>query len=153
MADIIETPAIPFALPERIDAQLETLRRYWSALKRAQNTMPFADDLRVDQFPQFAPSLLVIEVRETPERFRFDLVGAEIERRFGEALAGRFLDEVAHRTPIDFLASQCSALMQTSTPTWFASKTGDSSYERLLLPFWGNGYVSRIAGAYVWRTR
>jgi hypothetical protein len=111
--------------------------------------MPFADDLRVDQLSRFATSLLIMEVREKPERFRFEIVGAEIARLFGEELEDRFLDEVPHRAPIDFLASQCAAVLDIVAPTWH----GNSSYERLLLPLWGNGYVSRIVGSYVWRAR
>ncbi len=148
-ATVFEATRTPFALPVRLDHELETLRRYWSALRRADNPMPFADDLRVDHLSRFSASLVVLEVREKPERFRFDIVGTEIERRFGEELSDRFLDEIAHRAPLEFFASQCTALIETSEPTWH----GNGVYERLLLPFWGNGYVSRIAGAYAWRTR
>src|SRR5579864_6550258 len=44
---VLSIRSVPFSLPQAIDASLETLRRYWAALRRAQNVLPFADDLNV----------------------------------------------------------------------------------------------------------
>src|SRR5205085_6778253 len=123
---------------------LETLRRYWSALRRTQNPLPFADDLNIARLSQFAPRLMVLEVRERPQRFRFDIVGTQIEARYGEDLGDRFLDELSEHTPLEYLDSQGCAVMQSQTPTWFAWQSAGCDYERLLLPLWGNGYVSSI---------
>src|SRR5579864_8599763 len=88
---VLSIRSVPFSLPQAIDASLETLRRYWAALRRAQNVLPFADDLNVGQLSQFGPRLVVLEVRERPQRFRVDIVGTEIEKEFGEGLADRFI--------------------------------------------------------------
>jgi hypothetical protein len=142
--------SLPFALPERIDPSLETVKRHWAALRREQNPLPFADDLNVGRLSQSAPRLMVLYVRECPQRFRIEIVGSEIEKRFGEELADRFLDEIAEHAPLEYLDSQCCALMQSQTPTWFERQDAKFSYERLLLPLWGNGYVSLILCAYAW---
>ena len=147
---VLSIRSVPFALPHVINPGLETLRRYWVALRREQNVLPFADDLNVDQLSQFASRLMVLEVRERPQRFRVDIVGTEIEKRFGEDLADRFIDEVPEHSPLEYLDSQCCAVMQSQTPTWFAWQSANCGYERLLLPLWGNGYVSTILGAYAW---
>ena len=147
---VLSIRSVPFALPQAIDPSLETLRRYWAALRREQNLLPFADDLNVDRLSQLSSRLLVLEVRERPQRFRIDIVGTEIEKKFGEELADRFIDEVGEQCPLEYLDSQCCAVMQSQTPTWFAWQSTTSGYERLLLPLWGNGYVSTILGAYAW---
>jgi hypothetical protein len=144
--------SLPFAVPQKIDPGLETVRRYWAALRREQNALPFADDLNVEQLSQFAPRLLVLDVCERPQRFRITIVGKEIEAAFHEELADRFVDEIAEHSPLEYLDSQCCALMQSQTPAWFERRDAKFSYERLLLPMWGNGYVSMILGAYAWCT-
>ena len=147
---VVTMRSAPFGVPDHIAPQLETLRRYWSALRRAQNPLPFADDLNVDRLAQFAPRLFLLDVRERPQRFRFDIVGTEIEKRYQEDLGDRFLDELGERTPLEYLDSQCCAVMQSKTPTWFAWQSAGCDYERLLLPLWGNGYVSSILGSFAW---
>jgi len=138
---------LPFALPERIEPRLETLRRFWSAIRRGENEIPFADDLKIDQLSLFAPRLFTFDVRERPQRFRFDICGTEIARRYGEELEDRFLDELKETEPLEYLASQCCAAMQSCAPAWFATE----SYERLVLPMWGNGAISVLLGAFTWR--
>jgi hypothetical protein len=145
--------SLPFSVPQMIDPSLETVRRYWVALRREQNALPFADDLNVEQLSQFASRLMVLDVRERPQRFRVAIVGKEIEVVFGEELADRFLDEIAEHSPLEYLDSQCCALMQSQTPTWFERRDANHSYERLLLPLWGNGYVSTILAVYAWNAR
>ena len=147
---VVTKSIIPFALSDRIDPELESVRRYWTTLRRSKNAIPFADDLNLEQLKQFEPRLMVLEVRERPQRFRIAIVGGQIEKRFKAELADWFIDELAPNPPLEYLASQCCAVMQSSAPAWFACEDGERGYERLLLPMWGNGYVSTILAVYAW---
>lgn len=134
----------PFALPARLSADLTRVEAYWRGLLRGAAEMPFWDDARLSDLPDLGPRLVLIDVFDRPERFRFATVGAELG---GAELEGRFLDDTDLERPLEFLRAQCSATIEAAAPTYFRLEGAGGSYGRLLLPMWGDGRASMILGA------
>ena len=80
------------------------------------------------------------------------MVGARISKRYGDDLAGKFVDEIGPNAPFEFLTAQASATIEARAPTFFAGQGGTESgghprYSRLLLPMWGDGRIGMLLGA------
>ena len=103
---------------------------------------------------------MLIEASDRPVRFRcgFGVVGEEIKRQYGGDLAGKFLNEIEVRHPLQFLISQSSATIESRRPTYYRhalAKKGGSShvereYARLVLPMWGTGRIGMLLVAFAW---
>ena len=133
----------PFAVPRALTPDLERVRAYWEGLKRARAAVPFWDDLNLADLPDLGPKLLVIDVFQSPERFRFAVLGKAVAS--DQAEEGRFLDEATFSPPFDYLRSQCAATVEAAAPTAFKGKAA-KAYTRLLLPLWGEGQIRMLLG-------
>jgi hypothetical protein len=138
--------ALPFPLPSKLSPALARVHAYWQSLKRADNDMPFWDDVKLSALPDLADWTLLIDVFALPERFRFNTIGVALALRYGEAVKGKFLDELNLRAPFGYLRAQCSAAVEARMPTYFAD-----GYSRILLPMWGDGRIGMLLGAVDWR--
>lgn len=154
----MKRPAVPYALPKKLEGDLARVLAYWQSLKRAENDMPFWDDMTMSSLPDIANRLLLIRVFTKPERFRLGSVGQQLTERHGEPLAGHFIDEIELRNPFDYLRSQCSATVESRAATYYEHGPGGpknspaaAPYARLLLPLWGNGHIGMLLGAVEWR--
>jgi hypothetical protein len=141
--------SIPFALPQSIERNLARVLSHWEGLKRADNSMPFWDDLKPSALSDDADNLVLIDVFAKPERFRFNFLAAALTGRYGEALVGKFADDTDLREPFAYLRAQCSATVEAALPTYYRSNGG--AFSRLLLPMWGDGQVRLLLGAVDWR--
>lgn len=121
--------------------------------------MPFWDDVKLSALPELSGKLILIEVFDKPVRFRlgFGVVGEEVKRQYRSDPAGKFLDEIAPRQPLQFLISQSSAAVESRAPTHYrhaVAKSGGSpaerEYSRLVLPLWGDGRIGMLLGAFAW---
>jgi hypothetical protein len=140
----------PFALPTEIERKLRAVRRYWLELRRGENEMPFWDDVKLSALPETEKSIMLIDVFERPERFRFGTVGSALRERYGKDVVGRFTNEFEPTSPFEYLSSQCSATLESRAPTYYGHEEGTSTqqaYARLLLPLWGEGCVRMLLGA------
>jgi len=147
----MKQPAHPFRLPRSLDPDLARIRAYWRGLLRGDAEMPFADDLDMNALADLKDELMVIEVFAEPERFRLDIVGKAIG---APQTVGRFADEIAPKTPFEFLRAQASVTLEAARPTFFKRDKGTAAgargYSRLLLPMWGDGHISLVLGAIAW---
>ena len=141
------TSAIPFSLPGTLKPGLSRVCAYWEGLKRADNDMPFWDDVKLSALPDIADRLFLIDVFVLPERFRFNSLGAGLADRYGEAVKSKFLDELSLRDPFSYLRAQCSATVEARAPTYYES----GAVSRLLMPMWGDGHIGMLLGAVDWR--
>ena len=139
--------ANPFPLRDTLKPGLARAKAYWEGLKRADNDMPFWDDVKLSALASEADNALLIDAFEKPERFRFNTLGEGFTRRYGEAIKGKFLEEIALRDPFHYLRAQCSATVEARAPTYYES----GAVSRLLLPMWGEGHVGMLLGAVDWR--
>src|ERR1039457_7356924 len=135
-----------YALPDQLEPDLSRIQAYWNGLKRGANDVPFWDDVKLSLRSRLGRESMLIDVFESPLRFRFDLIGADLTDWYGGAIGNKFLDEIDLRAPFDELIVQCKATVAGSAPTYYrqtavgkvdAERPG--GYARLLLPLWGNG--------------
>jgi hypothetical protein len=137
---------VPFPLPDKLGAGLAGVLVYWEGLKRAGNEMPFWDDVKPSALGDRADTVVLIDVFDKPERFRFNSVGKTLAQRYGEPLTSKFLEEISLRDPFDYLLAQCSATVEARAPTYYEG----GGVARLLLPMWGDGHIGMLMGAIDW---
>ena len=147
----MKSSALPFAVPAKLPSNLARVRDYWDSLKRGENSMPFWDDMKVSSLPDLSDRLMLLDAFEKPQRFRLNAVGAQICKRYGDDLAGKFVDEIGAKAPFEFLTAQVSATIEAKVPTLFGGTADTGSgerrrYARLLLPMWGDGRIGMLLG-------
>lgn len=136
----------PFPLPATLARDLASVHAVWLGLRRAQNDIPFADDFAPAAIAAQAGKVLLIDVFDKPERFRFSLLGGDLLLAQDRALSGKFIDEVDLAAPLGFLRAQASATVEARAPTYYRDANADGA-ARLLLPLWGDGRISLLLGA------
>jgi hypothetical protein len=139
----MSTSSSPFTLPSTLSPTLARVRDYWDGLKRADNSMPFWDDVSLSALADVAERVLLIDAFEMPQRFRFNAIGKSLTERYGKAVNGEFIDEIELHTPFSELDKQCATTIAARAPTYFA---GEGS-ARILLPMWGDGRIGMLLGA------
>jgi hypothetical protein len=133
----------PFSFPDTLSPPLQRVASYWEGLKRADNSMPFWDDLALSALQDQAARLLLVDVFADPERFRINTMGAAAAGSPAAALRGKFIDEMALTGRLANLRAQASATVAARAPTF---DRGDG-YARILLPMWGDGHIGMLLGA------
>lgn len=136
--------------PQHLAPRLQRVFAYWQSLKRGGNDIPFSDDVTFSAMRDLAQDALLITAFETPLRFRFDLIGANVAKRSGMEILGKFADEVELGAPLDSIAAQCLAAVKKRAPTYYRHEKagpGSRTYRRLVLPLWGNGRVDMLLAA------
>lgn len=131
----------PFALPARLSSDLGRVRAYWNSLRRAENQVPFWDDVKLSALPGFEGRLMLVDVFEPPQRFRLNTVGKEIRDWYGAEVVGKFVDEIEAKGPLAYFTAQASATVEAAEPTYY-----HDGFARLLLPMWGSGHVAMLLG-------
>ena len=148
-------PMRPFLPPRRLPAGLTRMLRYWHELRRGENAVPFSDDVSLAALPELSGNLMLVDVFERPQRFRFSQVGHEVGGKILAEITGKFADELAPSPPLEFFMAQASATVEAMRPTFFRftpqiGKANDKhGYSRLLLPSWGNGRIDSLLCAVV----
>jgi hypothetical protein len=139
-----------YALPDELEPDLGRIHAYWNGLKRGANNVPFGDDVKFSLRSRLGRESMLIDVFESPLRFRFDLTGEDLTAWYGEAIGNRFLDEIDLHAPFDELALQCKSTVEISSATYYRhAAAGKGGYARLLLPLWGNGRIEMLLGGVV----
>ena len=142
-------PSRPYSLPDRLDEELSQILVYWAGLKRGNADIPFADDLKLSGLWKFSNQIILLHILQMPVRFRFEIVGRQLIRTYGEDLLGRFVDELPVRPPLNYFHSQCSATVDAHAPTFYHHTDTDShrGYGRIFLPLWADGRIASLLGA------
>jgi len=138
-----------FPLPDTLEPDLNRVHAYWQGLKRGENDIPFWDDVKFSLRTRLAREALLVEVFENPQRFRFDIVGEDVTKRYGKAITGRFSDEIDLSAPLEEFTSQCRATVERRISTYYRQGTPrqQDRYARLILPLWGNGRIEMLLAA------
>jgi len=134
-----------YAVPDDIEAPLAEMRAHWKGLRRGGNEMPFWDDVKLSALQHMGDEVMLIDVFENPERFRFNFLGSAIVDRYGRPVAGRFLDEIEAQDPFDHFEAQCAEAVRSRAPTYYRHRSAETRpYARIVLPLWGNGHVEML---------
>jgi hypothetical protein len=141
-----------FLVPDTLEPDLNRVRAYWDGLKRGGNDIPFWDDVKFSLRARLAREAVLMEVFENPQRFRFDIVGEDVVRRYGKTITGMFSDEIDARVPLDEFTTQCRATVEGRVPTYYRKVPSgkpeqNGGYSRLILPLWGNGRIEMLLAA------
>lgn len=141
--------ANPFPLPDTLDHELARILSEWRDLRRAGNIIPFWDDLKPTAIAGRPRSLILLDVFEKPERFRFSLADQQLVPTQEAKLSGAFIDEVPLGDEFAFLRAQASATVEARAPTYYryGSRGLSPGFVRLLLPMWGDGRIGMLLGA------
>ena len=135
----------PFPLPDRLDARLQPVVSLWEGRERGENSMPFADDIGVQDLSALPGNPFLLSVSGLPERYRFEFLGDSLR---AAAALGKFLDEMSPNVNFSYLRAQSSATVEAGAPTFFRLvQTSGYTFSRILLPLWGNGQVNMLLGA------
>ena len=135
----------PLPVPGKLAAKLQAVVSLWQGLKRAENGMPFSDDLGHSALSGLSGKSFLLGVFAAPERFRFEFLDAGLQ---GAAAAGQFIDEIPQDANFSYLRAQASATVEAGEPTWLRLDVASGrSFSRLLLPMWGNGQINMLLGA------
>lgn len=92
--------------------RLTGLYRFWNA-RRGARAMPCRADFLPEDMLPFLGYIILIDVEETPRRFRFRLVGTEIVQSYGFEVTGKYTDAVqppSYRDMIERHYAQAAAL-------------------------------------------
>jgi hypothetical protein len=142
-------PGNPFPLPVSLSGELARVHAKWEDLRRAGNSIPFSDDLNPSAMSAERGRLLLLDVFDNPERFRFALADPRLVPTQEAALSGKFIDEVELGGNFAFLRAQASATVEARAPTYYrcGSRGLSPGFARLLLPMWGDGRIGLLLGA------
>jgi hypothetical protein len=133
----------PFPLSDRLDLKLQAVVSLWQSLKRAENGMPFSDDLGLSALSNLCGKPFLLRVFALPERFRFEFLKEGLP-----GVAGGFIDEISPDTIFSYLRAQGSATVEAAEPTYLRlTEVSGRDFSRVLLPMWGNGQVNMLLGA------
>ena len=98
----IAPPVQPFLPPRKLPGPLAQLRQYWNGLRRGENAVPFSDDVNPSALTGLSDNLILVDVFDRPQRFRFSTAGREIAAKLGMRITGTFADDVETRCPLEF---------------------------------------------------
>jgi hypothetical protein len=130
-------------IPGDLNPALRQILSYWENLRRADNSMPFWDDVNLSALPEAAGRLLLIDAFAAPERFRINTIGQDLAAEQGTSLRGKFIDDFALGGQLRDLRAQASATIAVRAPTFHQG----ASFSRILLPMWGDGHIGMLLGA------
>jgi hypothetical protein len=139
------TVAQPFPLPSQLPPTLANIHQYWKMLIRAENPMPFSDDVSLGSIAH----VMLIDIFSGPQRFHFNRLGENIIRKLRNDLTGQFANEIKPAEPLNYFIAQAITTIEAGAPTLHSAarkKSPGSGHSRLLLPR-GNGCVDLLLGA------
>jgi hypothetical protein len=136
------------------DERLVALHRYWDE-RRAGRFAPSRADIAPTDIPKLLPYLLLIDIVPGP-RYRYRLVGTEVERMFGVKMTGRHIDEIMRGEYLDFIDGLYRALDEARSPVYSENTYGDHSFRtnRLMLPLSSDGVaIDKVLAGQVFHRR
>jgi len=126
------------------DPLLHELYAYWRGKCRGRR-MPRRSDIDPSEMARLLPHLLISEVVEGGERFRFRLAGTAIASALGGDSTGRLVEEVAEGSYRDFINGLHRTVCREQASLFaegphLAGTRGEHYYaKRLLMPLFEDG--------------
>ena len=133
-----------FVMPADCNARTRDLFGYWQSV-HPEFGLPGRQHIDPAQITALLPNVWLVDVQQTPLRFRYRLIGTRIAEFYGVDHTGKWLDEVFPQ----FIGSQthtdCEATVADGQPRWRRGKPylnyeeDFSRLERIFLPLAANG--------------
>lgn len=141
MVEPSDTGGLP-AIASRHE-ELRQLYVYWLA-KRGSRRAPSRADIDPVELARLLPHVVLLDVEQSPLRFRFRLVGTAVAKGFNVDPTGTYFDEMEHTPEQRELNQRLMAVADWGPPlsgTWdYTGADGRHvSYERLALPLSTDG--------------
>jgi hypothetical protein len=99
------------------DRRLRDLHAYWQQ-RRAGRRCPARVDIDPIEIPALLPHILLTEVVDGGLRFRWRLIGTEVERNFGCPMTGRYVDELLRDQYLDYVEGLYRSVVSGCTPVY-----------------------------------
>jgi hypothetical protein len=124
---------------------LRDLHDYWRRIHPPGGGLPGRQHFDPVEIPALLPNLWLLDVHRDPYRFRFRLVGGEVEAADESVRAGAWLHEISPPGTRDAITQTLAGVVEDKRPLWYRGKPylgyGERTHtiERLSLPMAGNG--------------
>lgn len=135
--------AVP--VKENWRAEQRRLYEYWSSKRPCDAVLPGRQHVDPLEIPSLLPHLFLIDVERQPLRFRYRVVGTQLEPELGGKLTGMWLDEVFEDFGGSLLEKQLMSVSQSGKPIHHKGPLlpsidkGFLWIERLILPLARDG--------------
>jgi hypothetical protein len=133
----------------------EGMRRlydYWKG-KSNDGHLPRREDIDPGALPDLLPNIFLVDIEETPRRYRVRLAGTAVAECFGEDMTGKTIDSLdlgKDRSAILGLYDQAAQYGEPSYDRhqfWTKAYGQHLSYERMLLPLSSDGkHIDKLLG-------
>jgi hypothetical protein len=131
------------------DPRLRQLYDYWHQ-RRGARRCPARSDIDPVDIPALLPHLMLTEVIDGGARFRWRLIGTTVERYFGAAMTGRYIDDMLRDQYRDYIEGLYRSVVAGCTPVYSENgyNTSTAGFDacsevlrtsRLLLPLGPDG--------------
>ena len=84
--------------------RIRRLHAHWAGLRRG-DALPRRADLAPDQMKDLLPNIMIVDVEQSPLRFRYRLVGTKVVEYNGIEFTGRYLGEIGWPEEAELLKS------------------------------------------------
>jgi len=74
--------------------RIRRLSDYWEEQRSARGTLPRRSDVTPDRLRDLLPHIIIVDVEQDPQRFRYRLVGTRVVEYNGFEFTGRYLGEI-----------------------------------------------------------
>lgn len=114
---LLETPDDEqFAeLLSRRDPIIQEGFEYWR-LKGWPERIPSRADIEPMEIPKLLPSVVLLDVKESPRDFRYRLIGTGVVHHLAEDLTGRWMSSLNHQRPPSRIWDSCQKVVETGCP-------------------------------------
>lgn len=106
------------------DDRLAALYSYWSD-KRGDRSMPSRADVDPAELRGLLPHLLLLDVVDGGQDFRYRLVGTEIERHIGRQVTGRLIGEALSGDYLAYILSLHQRVLTEKAPVYSENSFGE----------------------------
>jgi hypothetical protein len=137
-----------FDASDDIPRSLQQISQIWESVKAERTDMPLVEDFDLVLLRDHADRVFMVDVADQPFTLRIESAGWRVADAYGEPLAGHHVENAEARAPLDELWVQCMAAIHDRRPVFYRHDTPTASYERIVLPLWGDSHVEKLIVVY-----
>ena len=135
-----------------INEGMRRIYEYWMG-HRKNDRLPQRSDIEPGELSDLLPNIFLVDVEETPRRYRVRLAGTEVVACFGVDMTGKTIDSLDLGDDAALILKLYDKAVDSGEPIydrhqyWTESYGQHLNYERLLLPLSSDGtHVDKLLG-------